>query len=218
VRYILSQATIPLAESAALQGLLWPKATGVERFYREFEIRDVMMAQLVAKGVHCISAHARYNSTLRAAEERPRRYVTVLREPVSRFLSHYLYVRRRHPESIEGDTVEAFLASDQARRFGSEYLFYFGGRYQIGEPDIAALVRRACISLDSFDLVGDTARMEDFRRGVERLLGVRLLRLNRNRRPAGAPPRFSEAQMRRVREICAPDLAIYAHVTAPARA
>lgn len=211
VRYIHSQATISLAESAALQGLLWPDATGVERFYREFEIRDMMMARLVMKGVRCISAHARYNPALRAAEARPRRYVTVLREPVSRFLSHYLYVRRRHPGSVEGDTIEAFLESEQARRFGSEYLFYFAGRYQVGEPDVEALVRTACANLESFDLVGDTARMDDFRRGVERLLGVRLLRLNRNRRPAGSGPRFSEAQMRRVREICAPDLAIYEH-------
>ena len=211
VRYLYSQATISLKESAALAALLWPEATGVERFYREFEIRDMMMARLVMKGVRCISAHARYNAELRAAEERPRRYVTVLREPVSRFFSHYLYVRRRHPESVEGDSLEAFLESEQARRFGSEYLFYFAGRYQVGEADVGALVRTACAHLDSFDVVGDTARMDGFRRDVERVLGVRLLKLQRNKRPAGSRPGFSEVQLQRVREICAPDLAIYEH-------
>jgi hypothetical protein len=210
-RYIYSQATISLEESAALQVLLWPKATGLERFYREFEIRDMMMARLVMKGVRCISAHARYNPNLRAAEARPRRYVTVLREPVSRFLSHYLYVRRRHPVSVEGDTIDAFLESEQARRYGSEYLFYFAGRYQAGELDVDALIRSACVNLEGFDLVGDTARMDDFRQRVEQLLGVRLLKLQRNMRPEGSGPRFSATQLQRAREICAPDIAIYEH-------
>ena len=211
VRYLYSQATVSLKESAALQALLWPEATGIERFYREFEIRDQMMARLVMRGVRCISAHARYNPALRAAERRPRRYVTVLREPVSRFVSHYLYVKRHHPDSVEGSEIESFLESEQARRFGSEYLFYFAGRYQVGETEVGGLVRTACENLDSFDVVGDTAKMDAFRESVERTLGVRLLRLQRNMRPAGSQPGFSEPQMRRVREICAPDLAIFEH-------
>lgn len=194
-----------------MQALLWPGATGVERFYREFEIRDVMLARLVMRGVRCISAHVRYNPVLRSTEERPRRYVTVLREPVSRFVSHYLYVKRRHPESVEGDSLGAFLDSEQARRFGSEYLFYFAGRYQVGEADVGGLVRTACTNLESFDVVGDTARMDAFRKDVERVLGVRLLKLRRNSRPTESDPGLSEAQLRRVREICAPDLAIYEH-------
>ena len=76
---------------------------------------------------------------------------------------------------------------------------------------MSGLVRTACLNLDSFDVVGDTARMEAFRKDVERVLGVRLLKLQRNRRPADSGPGFSEAQLRRVREICAPDLAIYEH-------
>ena len=67
-RYLFSQATISLEESAALRALLWPEAAGIERLYREFEIRDVMMARLVMRGVRCISAHARYNPVLRGAE------------------------------------------------------------------------------------------------------------------------------------------------------
>lgn len=210
-RYFYSQATVSLAESAGMQRLLWPDAAGVERFYREFEIRDMMMARFMVKGVRCIAAHARYSPALRATETRPRRYVTVLREPVSRFVSHYLYLKRRHPESVEGDSLEAFLASEQAQRFGSEYLFYFAGRYQVNEPDREALVRTACAHLESFDVVGDTKRMDEFRADVERVLGVRLLKLARNRRPKGTRPGFSDAQMRQIREICAPDLAIYEH-------
>lgn len=215
-RYIYSQATISLEESTAMRRLLWPEAEGLERFYREFEVRDMMMAQLVARGVRCISAHARYNPVLRRTETPQRRYLTLLREPVSRFVSHYLYLTRRHPGSVEGGSLEEFLASEQALRFGSEYLFYFAGRYQVDEPDVGGLVRDACTHLDSFDLVGDTARMDQFRKGVERVLGVRLLSLKRNTRPAESGPRFSEAQMDRIREICAPDLAIYEHALAAA--
>lgn len=218
LRYFHSQATVALRDSAALQALLWPDATGLERFYREFEIRDLMMAQMVMRRVRCISAHARYNPVLRHSEKRPRRYVTVLREPVSRFISHYLYVRRRHPASVEGDSLEAFLDSEQARRFGSEYLFYFAGRYQVGEQDVNGLIRSACVNLESFDVVGDTAQMDVFRKDVERVLGIRLLKLQRNRRPVGSRPDFSEAQMQRVRDICEPDLAIYEHALSAKKA
>jgi len=210
-RYLFSQATVSLAESARLRALLWPDSQGVERFYREFEIRDMMMARLVMRGVRCIAAHARYNPTLHSTETRPRRYVTVLREPVSRLVSHYFYVRRQHPESVAGDTIDAFLESEQAQRFGSEYLFYFSGRYQVGESDVGGLVRRACTHLERFDVVGDTTRMDAFRAAVERVLGVRLLRLARNKRPASERQGFSSAQLARARAICAPDLAIYDH-------
>lgn len=208
-RYFWSQATVSLEESAALQAMLWPEAGGIERFYREFEIRDVLMARLVRSGVRCISAHARYNPSLRATEDRNRRYLTVLREPVSRFVSHYLYLRRRHPDSVEGDSIDAFLDSEQAQRFGSEFLFYFAGRYQVGECDVEGLIRLACANLEDFDVVGDTGQMDAFRGQVEHVLGVKLLKLERHKRPAGAGHQFSDEQMRRVREICAPDLAIY---------
>lgn len=210
-RYLYSQATISLDRSAALLALLHPGAEGIDRFYREFEIRDMMMADLVARGVRCISAHARYNPAIHAGEARARRYVTVLREPVSRFISHYLYLQRRHPGSVEGAGIDAFLDSEQALRFGSEYMFYFAGRYQVGEADVTPLVQSACTHLEGFDVVGDTARMDDFRADVGKVLGVRLLKLERNKRPSGSRPNFSEDQMRRVREICAPDLAIYDH-------
>ena len=148
---------------------------------------------------------------LRAAEVRPRRYVTVLREPVSRFLSHYLYVKRRHPGSVEGDSIEAFLESEQARRFGSEYLFYFAGRYQVGESDLGAWCGPPATTSIASTWSATPRGWTRSAKAWSGLLGVRLLKLQRNMRPAGSGPGFSEAQMRRVREICAPDLAIYEH-------
>lgn len=71
------------------------------------------------------------------------------------------------------------------------------------------LVRTASANLESFDVVGDTGRMDAFREEVGRVLGVRLLKLARNQRPSGGRPEFLDEQMRRVRDICAPDLEIY---------
>ncbi|MEM9435149.1 MAG: hypothetical protein AAGA12_14620 [Pseudomonadota bacterium] len=208
-RYFLSQATINLKESRSLQALLYPDAAGVARIGHEFDVRDVMLAQLVGRKVCCISAHTRYHPGIRRTDPLNRKYITVLREPISRFISHLHYVKRRHPESLEGESVDAFLDSDQAFRFGSEYLFYFARSHQLGHPDVNHLIDTACKNLTTFDVVGDTTRMPYFRSKVERELGVRLLPLKRNRRPSGAMPSFSDAQLTRIRQICEPDLAVY---------
>ena len=208
-RYFFSQATINLHESAVITAMLYPDAAGVARVRREFDIRDAMMAQLVRRKVQCISAHSRYHPGIRELDPLPRHYITILREPVERFVSHYLYLQRRHPESVQGASVDEFLDSEQAQRLGSEYLFYFSRNHQVGEHDTTALIETACNALSTFDEVGDTSEMGAFRARVERVLGVRLLRLNRNRRPSGTEPGFSAAQLSRVRDICQPDLEIY---------
>lgn len=212
-RYIHSQATINLQHSAATSALLYPDATGTDRIHREFDVRDVMLAQLVRRRIQCISAHTRYQPSVRRADPIKRKYITVLRDPVARFVSHFLYLQRRHPDSVEGNTLDSFLDSEQALRLGSEYLFYFARTHQIGHMDTAPLIQEACENLSTFDVVGDTSEMDAFRQKVERSLGVRLLKLNRNRRPTDTKPAFSAVEIDRIRDLCKPDLEIYDFAT-----
>ena len=211
-RCFWSQATVSIHESTRLTDLLWPEVEGVERIYREYEVRDILAAQLVGKRVRCIAGHTRFRPEFLSNLEK-RHFVTVLRDPVSRFISHYEYIMRRHRESLSGSDFDEFLQSDQARRFGSEYLFYFSGSYQIGLEDTRSAVDEACQNLSRLDLVGDLSQLDTFRKDLGELLGVWIPRWNRNRKPRHAERKFSQDQLKQIEELCAPDIAIYERVS-----
>ncbi|WP_417690112.1 sulfotransferase domain-containing protein [Roseibium sp.] len=213
--YLNSQATIRLETSRRIREALYPDAEGVEKILREYEIRKIMLGELMLKRVQCISAHVHYSAGLHGALDPERKIVTLLREPVARFLSHYAYVQRNHPDRDRPSTLEAFLESDSAKRFGSTYLLYFGGSYQHITNDFDSVMNTAQSNLDRFDLIGDLSRTAAFRKGLRKLVGRPLLNWERNRRPGKTPSQARDIATNlrlRIEELCAPDIALYRYV------
>jgi hypothetical protein len=188
-RYFWSQATIELAAPAA----------ATDPVAARYAARAEALRQLVTRRVRCIAAHARYDTALHDGAARDYAHVTLLRDPVARFVSHYHYLQRRHPDPSRPDTLAAFLQTRDATRLATQYLFYFGGA--------AGTVAAARTALARFALVGDLAEPERFARGLRQLTGTPLPRLRRNRAPS--PTRVPEALRPRIEALCAPDLEIW---------
>ncbi|MEP1930008.1 MAG: sulfotransferase family 2 domain-containing protein, partial [Roseibium sp.] len=91
LRYFYSQSTIRLRDSRSLQKALYPEARGLDRINREYQVRDVLLAQLMERRLRCVSAHARYHPRLHARYRDRSSFVTLLRHPIDRFVSHYHY-------------------------------------------------------------------------------------------------------------------------------
>lgn len=212
--YLNSQATIDLKKSRAIREALYPGLDGAEKVLKEAEIRKVMLGGLLADGVKCISAHVHYSAGLHQGIDPERKAVTLLREPVARFLSHYAYVQRNHPDAERADTLEAFLGSDAALRFGSTYLFFFASTYQHTTGDFDAAMQTARENLARFSLIGDLARPDAFRGALRKLVGRPLLSWERNKRPdrnaaSSASKGISDELRARIEPLCAPDIALY---------
>ncbi|MER5172861.1 sulfotransferase family 2 domain-containing protein [Thioclava sp. GXIMD2076] len=215
--YWPSQATIDIDRTRRLAQALAPEATGTELILADYAQRRVELAQMLDRRVRCISAHVRFSDTVLSTLDPARACVTLLRDPVARFLSHYAYVQRHHPDPSRAGTLDAFLGTEAAQRFGSQYLFYFAETYQHHSADVAGDTQRACRALERFSLVGFLEEGAAFRRALQRLAGRPLVPLSRNRRPDPAPE-LPAALRARVEAVCAPDLDIYHHIRSAATA
>ncbi|WP_415919317.1 sulfotransferase family 2 domain-containing protein [Tateyamaria sp. SN6-1] len=200
LRYFASCGTITLDQGHAAL----PRPF---RILNDYAARSRQLRAHVAAGKSLITGHVQYDPDLHAGAARGYRFVTMLRDPVERFVSHYHYLQRAHPDPRRAPTLAAFLETDDAARLASQYLFYFAGHWQRPGVDLAQLTERAISNLSCFDLVGDLGDTARFARDLRRLTMTPIPRLRRNAAPTEQP--IPEALRPRIEALCAADLAIY---------
>ena len=200
LRYLMSQASITLNQGD-------PHRVGEDYILSDYWARSAQIRACVQARKRLITGHVQYDPDLHAGPARNYRFVTLLRDPVERFVSHFHYLQRAHPNPDRASTLQGFLDSADAQRLASQYAFYFAGQWVSATADTPALVRRAIGHLSCFDLVGDLSAPDDFLHGLRRLTGTPILRLRRNVAPA--PPSVPAALLPRIEALCAADIAIY---------
>ncbi len=180
LRYLFSQASITLDGT-------------------DFPTRQHQLEAEILKGTKLITGHVPYAPNLHNGPGTGYAFITLLRHPVERFVSHYNYLQRHHPDPNRPKTLEAFLDVPDAARIASQYLIYFSGG--------TSCVDSAITNLSRFQLVGDLTQSKTFARELCFLTGTPLLRLHRNRAPERTmvPAYLAE----RISKLCAADLRIY---------
>ena len=200
VRFILSQASIALNQGD-------PRLSGEDYILSDYAKRDIELQKLMKRKVKMISGHVRYSHTLERPEAQEYKLITLLRNPVERFVSHYNYLQRKHPSKERPDTLAGFLDTQDATRLATQYLFYFGQGCQSYGMDMQRLIDRAVINLSKFALVGDLSAPKDFGAGLERITGKSLPRWRRNQSPK--PTIVPSGLAKRIATLCAADMEIY---------
>lgn len=183
LRFLLSQSTIDLTQSYAQ--------------------RQTQLHQLITRRIRMIAGHVQYNPHLHAYAARDYAYVTLLRDPVERFVSHYNYVQRHHPDPQRAPTLDRFVDTPDAVRLGTQYLFYFAGPPKSGQNAIT----QAISNLGRFTVVGNLAEPDRFADRLRNLIGTPLPRWRRNTAPN--PTQVPSHLRARIEELCAPDIRIF---------
>ncbi|MBI4820049.1 MAG: sulfotransferase family 2 domain-containing protein [Deltaproteobacteria bacterium] len=147
------------------------------------------------------------------------RFVTVLRDPVERWISHYFYNRslRDSPFHISAD-LGSYLDSGDARSLGCLYARHLLGIEGANLTD--QQVEAAKRVLSSFALVGIAERLDDFAAEFGRKFGRSLEIGRKNVSPVSRRDRESEVSPEiraRIRDLCAPDLELYEQARSLAR-
>jgi len=167
---------------------------------------------LAMQNVNVVTGHFTWDDDVYDRFSSDWAYVTLLRDPIRRWFSHYFYDRYTKGGYFKvDDDLASFLHSERAREMGTLYTRRLSDS-QVTDLDYAA--EQAKANLEKFDVLGLTEDMNAFVDRFSRQLGVRLSIPRKNANPAGgekAKAQENEDYVDAVRELCKHDMAIYDH-------
>ncbi|MCF7992564.1 MAG: sulfotransferase family 2 domain-containing protein [Thiohalocapsa sp.] len=212
-RYFLSQATVRPEQSFLAYQAFTGRADREQLLVDVIGFRQQMMLYWLFEDVRCISLHVPFSNA--AYERFGDRYtfITILREPVSRFISHYCWSYGR-PDAhgrIE-EPLGEFLDTPRAKRLGSTYVEYFCGFSPERDLSSDNAVDAAISNLRRFDVVGTLSKLDRFESDIATRLGIRLKIGHRNksdRARTDVERRLTPEIRSQITELCAPDIAVW---------
>jgi hypothetical protein len=210
----LSREHILPVESRAAERLGAPHLRQAAAFpeFEALELRKQLVAYALSRDVKCITGHNPINEPIMSAHKGTHKFVTVLRDPVERFCSHYRFVYKSGVATAVDEKLDDFLETNRARWFGSIYVTYFGGAPAAKPVIEQSSIERAQKIVSGFDAVGFLDRMDKFQQQLRDLLGVNVKIDVKNRTKDRATHwrgEISDQQLERIREICRPNIEVY---------
>jgi hypothetical protein len=141
--------------------------------------------------------------------------ITLLRDPVSHFLSSYYFQReergQRQRKRVTVD-LDTFLESRGAREVGTLFVRYLLGPIEPQDPADAGVIGAAASHLESVDVIGVLEDLPGFSIAFQRRFGapLRIPRANAGRlRREHEDREISEDHVSRIRELVRPNQALY---------
>jgi hypothetical protein len=154
-----------------------------------------------------LTGHISYNEKMiNFLKEMDYNFVTLLRNPVDRTFSHYLYNYYKLSGFQRTDeNFEEFLQNRP--ELGYFYLSYFG---RVQTLDDCSLDHAIEVALKKFKVIGRLDKIDRFYKKIESNFDITLQRLKKNKNPApkSGYHEFKNSKKNRemVKEICRPDL------------
>lgn len=177
--------------------------------------RDLSLYYL-AGNYRFISGHFAFHRLAYANYGQTYAFVTMLRDPVKKWLSLYFFNRYKQGDHYSlNEDLDDFLETDLAAGYGSDYAMQFAGH--AGTPDYTSqeAIDQAIENVKLFHLVGLVEEMPLFVQEFEQLFGAKLdipvLRTNPVSQEAQQDMISPEAMVR-IRELNQPNMAIYSYV------
>ncbi len=140
-------------------------------------------------------------------------FITVLREPVRRWISVYFYNKYKKSNHCKIETdLTTYMQSEEGESRGHTYIRFLGGVDEKMDYTSKQAIDRAKRNLDKFDIVGLLEYKENFIQQFGNRFGVRLVIKMENPSPTMETFRKSiitEEIKEKIKKICEPDLEIY---------
>lgn len=205
------------ASTAALHQLDAPQSAHLARVagFETMDVRDLLLAStLNTPGIEFVAGHYRFTDALHHPLLDHALFITVLREPIDRFLSLYYYNHyKQGGHGHEPLALEEYLKRPRARRSAEDYVRLFRGtgvdhREFAGEGDIDAAIQ----NLKRFHLVGELTQQTAFCAALSAKTGLDVSMPELNKSPAPANTRYQslpDELNEEIRRLCEPSTAVY---------
>jgi hypothetical protein len=174
--------------------------------------RELLAYMMSLPHAKCIAGHFHYSKAAFDEYHPSWHFVTILRDPIDRWISHYLYNLNTKDNVYAIDmAVEDFIDTERARSLGSVMV------QNLSEQSAKAarspsVIGEAIDRLKRFSLIGCVENMPKFEEDFQAKFGQTLRIPQKNvtdpsKRKHSASIR--QAYSERLAEICAPDLVLY---------
>lgn len=184
-RYFLSEESIAAPGTAAVMEQQYGKLdfSNIDDFNRIRRFRVELLHYMMWKDVYFIGGHVPFNAPA-YDQFQGYRLITVLRDPVERYISEYFYNYQRNHQSRIDLNFEDYLHSPLGQRNALKFCEYFCGDTRLSIDNPEALVAQAKSNLEKFDVIGFTNNMERFEADIRKTLGIRVSFGVQNKRTA----------------------------------
>jgi hypothetical protein len=180
--------------------------------------RDLLNYMMSLPQVKCISGHFQYSNIAHEVYGDQWEFVTVLRNPIDRWFSHYNYNIREgaSPKYKIKIPLDEFVETSLAASFGRAFVDEVTEDVDKKNIGIEELCERAIERYKRFSLIGTIENTAGFTRKFEEKFGHKLniKHLNKAQMPENKKHRnISGDVLQRISELCEPDIYLYKELT-----
>jgi len=190
----------------------YPKDTNDD--YPILTFREQLLIYFMTQGnIKYISGHIPFSEKAYQNFQDNYAFVTMLRDPVKRFISSYIYNKYRNKRRFTiNEDIVIYMESDFGQSQGFELVKFLGGADITGDYTSQRALGRAKENLHKFDIVGILENDKHFSKNFEDRFGVKLRIGRKNISPKSGSflkSIITEELEERIRSICKPDLEVY---------
>lgn len=180
--------------------------------YQVLKFRDSLLLYYMYQHRNYIAGHFSFSATAYQYFNQKYAFVTVLRDPVRRYISAYFYNRFSKWGRCKDMEISEYLDSKFGQSQGYEYVKFLGGADETEDYTSEQALQRTKDNLHKFSVVGFLEYQEDFVKQFEERFGRRLKIAVTNQSPKPESYQkniITEDIKEKIRAICMPDIEIY---------
>jgi len=175
----------------------------------KFRFREHLVIYEMLKGTQYISGHVNFNLDIWNIYNSKYAYVTVLRDPVNRYISQYFFDAFKKSEHARvHEDLEDFIKLKRGKKRGYSYITYLAGSASQSNWSMTERIQTAKNNLSKFQVVGFLENMDIFVSDFKSKFGLNLRVPYKNRNPV-SKPKVDSNLVEEIRKICEPDIELY---------
>ncbi len=177
----------------------------------KFKIRESLLLCEIAKETKYISGHFHFNQAIWEAYRDQYSWITVLRDPVKRYISQYFFDAHKPKDHARVKlNFEQFVDSERGKLRGQNYINYFGNFSRQDSTDFSTRLEVAKENFDKFSLVAFLDDLDTFKNDLQAKFNLTVKIPHKNKNPV-SKPKIDESVIKKIEKICEYDLMLYAY-------
>jgi hypothetical protein len=163
-----------------------------------------------------ISGHFRYSDKAFREFGEEWHFITILRHPVKKWLSHYFFNKHKEdPHFRISESIEDFLNTKRGVSLGCDYVSKLTDRFSENDLTSDDAIHQAIANLKSFSLVGVLEDTDNFAKNYHKIFDAKLFIEKKNYNPLSKTKQQEEITNEiksKIEAICQPNMRIYESV------